>query len=99
MCGIIMENSVQITEEYLKKHYREMMDVNDVPLPLGILDLIVPDIERIMIEKVKNGDDSSVYVKYNDGFFSKPHEDFIDESFRLLRLYVEKHPEHSDLLL
>ena len=76
-----------------------MMDVEDVPLPLGILDLIVPEIEDVMIEKVRNGDRASVYVKYNDGFFSQPGEDFIDESFRLLKLYVENHPEHSELLL
>lgn len=89
---------IKINEDYLKKHYREMMDVDDVPLPLGILDLIVPDMENIMIEKVKKGDDSSVYVRYNNGFFSKPNENFIDESFRLLKLYIEKHPEHSDLV-
>lgn len=94
-----MEKPIQINEDYLKKHYREMMDVEDVPLPLGILDLIVPDMEKIMIEKVKNGNESSVYVQYNDGFFSNPNEDFIEESFRLLRLYVMKHPEHSELLL
>lgn len=93
-----MKDPIKINESYLKKHYREMMDVDDVPLPLGILDLIVPEIEGIMIEKVKEGDRNSVYVKYNDGFFSKPNENFLEESFRLLRLYIEKHPEHSELL-
>lgn len=94
-----MKKPIKINEDYLKKHYREMMNVKDVPLPLGILDLIVPDMKNIMIEKVKNGDKNSVYVKYNDGFFSKPKENFLDESFRLLDLYIEKHPEHSELLL
>ncbi|MDO5824669.1 hypothetical protein [Methanobrevibacter sp.] len=94
-----MGNPIRINEDYLKKHYREMMNVNDVPLPLGILELIVPDIENIMIEKIKNGGKNSVYVKYNEGFFSKPNENFLDESFRLLKLYIEKHPEHSKLIL
>lgn len=90
---------VKINEDYLKKHYHEMMDVDDVPLPLGILDLIVPEMQNYMIEKVKEGDRSSVYVKYNDGFFSQSGEDFLDESLRLLELYLEKHPEHSELIL
>ena len=89
---------IKINEDYLKKHYREMMDVDDVPLPLGILDVIVPDMVNVMIEKVKHGDESSVYVKYNNGVFNKPDEDFITESFRLLHLYIKKHPEHSELI-
>lgn len=94
-----MKKPIKINEDYLKKHYHEMMEVNDVPLPLGILDLIVPDIENIIIEKVKKGDENFVHVKYNEGFFSKPNENYLDEFFRLLKLYIEKHPEHSELIV
>ena len=94
-----MKNPIKINEEYLKKHYHEMMDVDDVPLPMGILDLIVPDMMEVMMKKVQEGDRSSVYVRYNDGFFSQPNESFFDESVRLLKLFIEKHPEHSELLL
>ena len=87
-----------INEEYLKEHYREMMYVDDVPLPLFILEHIVPDMKNIMIERIINEGRTSLYGRYRDGHFTKSGENYIDESARLFKLYLEKHPEFAGVV-
>lgn len=84
-----------INKEYLKNHYREMMYVDDVPLPSFILENTVPD---VMIERIINEGRTSLYGKYRDGHFTQPGEDYIGESIRLFKLYLEKHPEFAGVV-
>ncbi len=84
--------------DYLKKHYREMMSVDDVPLPLFPFNAFVPEMDTIMIDRINKEGRDSLYGRYRDGFFSREGENYIEESIRLLRLYLIRHPEHLDLL-
>lgn len=75
------------------------MDVDDAPLPIDFLGIIVPEMDEIMAYKVINEGRRSLYGKYNDNIFHHSGEGPFEEASRLLREFVEKHPEHSELLL
>ena len=87
-----------INKEYLKEHYREMMNVDDVPLPLFILENTVPDMENVLHEFMDNEDMDGLYHRYRNGHFSKPDENYFYESYRLFKLYLQKHPEFGDVV-
>ena len=55
--------------------------------------------DEIMAYKVINEGRRSLYGKYNDNIFHHSGEGPFEEASRLLREFVEKHPEHSELLL
>ncbi|MDO5827288.1 MAG: hypothetical protein Q4Q19_03400 [Methanobrevibacter sp.] len=93
-----MNEAFDINKEYLKKNYRQIIYADDVPFPSFPCSAFVPEIEDIMAERIEKEGRDSLYGRYRDGFFSREGEDFIDESFRLLRLYLIRHPEHLDLL-
>ena len=92
------DTAFDINKEYLKEHYREMMYVDDVPFPSFPCSAFVPEIDDIMVERIENEGRDSLYGHYRDGYFHEDGEDFIEESFRLLRIYLKKHPEHLGLL-
>lgn len=100
MLGVFhMEELSRVNLDYLKKHYQEMMNVNDTPLPLTLLGSLVPETDKLMAEKIITEGRTSLYGRYRDNLFHHSGEDAIEESNRLLREFVQSHPEHSELLL
>ena len=75
-----------------------MMYVDDVPFPSFPCSAFVPEIDDIIAERIENEGRDSLYGHYREGHFHEDGEDFIEESFRLLRIYLKKHPEHLGLL-
>ena len=54
--------------------------------------------KNVMQERMENEGLDCVYHRYRNGHFSKPDEDYFQESYRLFKLYLRKHPEFGGVV-